>query len=107
MAEGVGVPVAIYICSGFAVKAGFMVLMQFIALLSVNLALINILPFPALDGGRILFIAIEGLFRKKVVKEKVENMIHSIGFALLLLLMVLITYKDVAALPFIQKLFHR
>jgi regulator of sigma E protease len=84
-----------------------MVLMQFIALLSINLALINILPFPALDGGRILFIALEAIFRKKVVKEKLENIIHTAGFVLLIVLMLLITYKDVAALPFIQKLFHR
>ncbi|MEI6499295.1 MAG: site-2 protease family protein, partial [bacterium] len=105
VAEGVGGPVAIYIYTGLAVKLGIMTLMQFIAMLSINLALINILPFPALDGGRILFILVEGIFRKKVVKERLENIIHTAGFALLLVLMVAITYKDVINLPFFQHLF--
>lgn len=98
VAEGVGGPVAIYVMTGAVVKIGFMAILQFIAILSVNLALINILPFPALDGGRILFIILETIARKKIIKEKVEQIIHTVGFALLILLIVLITYKDVVNL---------
>lgn len=98
VAEGVGGPVAIYVMTGAVVKIGIMAILQFIALLSINLALINILPFPALDGGRILFIILESIARKKIVKEKVEQIIHTIGFALLIVLIVLITYKDIANL---------
>ncbi len=98
VSEEVGGPVAIYVYTGLAVKAGAMVLLQFVALLSINLALINILPFPALDGGRILFILLEKLFGKKIVKEKIENIIHTAGFALLILLIIAITYRDIARL---------
>lgn len=96
--KGVGGPVAIYTYTGLALEAGFMVLLQFVALLSINLALINILPFPALDGGRLVFIILERFFGKKVVKESVENVIHTIGFALLILFIVAITYKDITKL---------
>ncbi|MFA4996063.1 MAG: site-2 protease family protein [Patescibacteria group bacterium] len=99
--EGVGGPVAIYVYTGMAVKAGAMVLLQFVALLSINLAVINILPFPALDGGRLVFILLEKIFKKRVVKEKVENTIHLVGYALLILLIVAITYRDIA------NLFHK
>lgn len=95
VSEGVGGPVAIYTYTGLAVKAGFMVLMQFVSLLSINLALINILPFPALDGGRLVFIVLERIYGKKIIKENVENIIHTIGFGLLILLMIIITYRDV------------
>lgn len=96
--EEVGGPVAIYVYTGLAVKAGFMVLMQFIAMLSINLAVINILPFPALDGGRLIFIITEIVARKRLVKEKVENIIHTVGYILLILLFIAITYKDIARL---------
>lgn len=95
MADEVGGPVAIYVYTGLALKAGIMVLLQFIAILSVNLALINILPFPALDGGRIVFIILEKLFGKKVIKEQVEGAIHMIGYALLILFVIAVTYKDI------------
>lgn len=98
VAEGVEGPVAIYVYTGLAVKAGFMVILQFVALLSINLALLNILPFPALDGGRLVFIVLERFFGKKVVKENVENIIHTVGFVVLILLMIVITYKDVIKL---------
>ena len=91
----VGGPVAIYIFTGMAVKAGAMVVLQFIAILSISLALINILPFPALDGGRLLFIILEKIFRRKVVNDNVENIIHTIGFALIILFAVIVTYKDI------------
>jgi len=68
--------------------------LQFIGLLSVNLAILNFLPIPALDGGRILFLAIEKVKGSRV-NPRIENLAHTIGFALLILLMVLVTYKDV------------
>jgi regulator of sigma E protease len=63
-------------------------------MLSVNLAVINFLPFPALDGGRILFLVIEKI-RRKPVSQKIENLIHNIGFALLMILVLLVTYRDI------------
>lgn len=94
----VGGPVAIFSMSGMAARAGLMVFFQFIAMLSVNLALINILPFPALDGGRVLFVLFEKIAGKRIIKEEVENIIHLIGFALLILLILAITYKDILRL---------
>lgn len=95
VSKEVGGPIAIYVFTGMAVRAGAMVVLQFIAILSVSLALINILPFPALDGGRLLFIILEKIFRRKVVKENVENIIHTVGFALIILLAAVVTYKDI------------
>ena len=69
--------------------------MIFTAILGINLALINILPIPALDGSKLIFLMIEGLRGKPVAPEK-ENFIHLIGFALLMVLFVLITYNDIA-----------
>lgn len=97
----VGGPVAIYTYTGLALEAGFMVLLQFVALLSINLALINIMPFPSLDGGRLVFIILEKFFGKKVVKENIENIIHTIGFAVLIIFIIAVTYKDIA------NLFHK
>jgi len=65
--------------------------------LSVNLAIVNVLPFPALDGGRLIFLAIEGLTKKKV-PAKVELLINQIGMVCLLLLMGLVTVNDVLRL---------
>ena len=95
VSQNVGGPVAIYVYTGMAVKAGWMIFIQYIALLSINLAFINILPFPALDGGRALFIILESIFRRRVVKEEIENIIHLAGFVVLILLVILITYRDV------------
>ena len=63
------------------------------ALLSINLAIINVLPIPALDGGRLLFILIEGFTGKKV-NPKIENYAHTIGMIVLLVLIALITLHD-------------
>jgi regulator of sigma E protease len=67
------------------------------ALLSVNLGLINLFPFPPLDGGRIIFSLIEGIFKKKVNKN-VEATINTIGFMLLMALIVFVTWNDIARL---------
>ena len=72
-------------------------LINLIGIISINLAVLNILPFPALDGGRQLFIIIEAIFGKKVA-PKLESIIHGVGMVILLVLMVLITFKDVRGL---------
>jgi regulator of sigma E protease len=88
-------PVGVAVLTGQMARLGFSYLLQFTALFSLNLAIINILPFPALDGGRLLFILIEKI-RRKPNNEAVEGVIHNIGFILLLVLIFVITYKDIA-----------
>jgi len=92
--ENLSGPVGIAVLTGRVARLGFIHLLQFTALLSINLAVINFLPFPALDGGRILFLIIEK-FRGRPVRQKIENIIHTVGFALLLTLVVFVTYKDI------------
>ncbi len=87
-------PVGIAAITGQVVKMGFIYILQFTALLSINLAIINFLPFPALDGGRALFLAIEKI-KGSPVKRQVEAVIHNIGFILLMLLVLLVTFRDV------------
>ena len=70
---------------------------QLMAVLSVNLAVINLLPIPALDGGRLLFFAIEGV-RRKPISPRVSHLVHTIGFAFLVALMLVITYRDIVRL---------
>lgn len=82
---------------------GLAYLLQFAALLSINLAIINILPIPALDGGRILFVLIEKL-KGRPVSQKTEGMIHQIGFILLLLLMFFITIRDFVQFRLLEKI---
>lgn len=88
-------PVGIATITGQVARLGFVYLMQFTALLSINLAVINFFPFPALDGGRFLFLIIEKIKRKPVRRE-IENVIHNIGFALLMILVLVVTFRDVA-----------
>jgi regulator of sigma E protease len=93
--KDVGGPVAIYVYTGMAVKIGFMAVLQFVAILSVNLALINILPLPALDGGKILFIILRRILGKHFIREKIENYIHTAGLIALFILIALVTIKDI------------
>ncbi len=88
-------PVGIAVMTGEAAKLGWLYLLQFVAILSLNLAVINIFPFPALDGGRILFILIERA-RKKPLNQKIEALIHNVGFLLLLGLVALVTFRDLS-----------
>lgn len=90
-------PVGIANITGQAASLGFVYLLQFVALLSLNLAIINILPFPALDGGRILFLLIEKV-KGKPVRRDIEAVAHNIGFLLLIALIIFITYKDIIKL---------
>lgn len=80
-----------------ATTEGFIYLIQFIALLSVNLGILNLLPIPALDGGRIVFIGYEAITKKKP-NQKVENWLHTIVFFLLISLMIYVTYHDILRL---------
>lgn len=86
-------PVGIAQLTGRVVEIGPFAVLSFISLLSLNLALINILPIPALDGGRLLFIAIEAVTRKKVNPD-IEGYAHTIGMVILLGLIALITLHD-------------
>jgi regulator of sigma E protease len=76
-----------------SVQKGFMVYMRLVALLSLSLAILNILPFPALDGGRLLFVLSELFF--KPGNRRIENMTNMVGFAVLLLVILLVTFYDV------------
>lgn len=87
-------PVGIVREVGEAAGFGFTNLLLFTALISINLAVINIIPFPALDGGRLLFIVIEGVMRRPI-KPVIANAFNIAGFALLMLLMVAVTYNDI------------
>jgi regulator of sigma E protease len=88
-------PIGIYKITAQTSEMGFIYVLNLAALLSINLGIINILPFPALDGGRILFLGIEKI-KGSPVSQKLENTIHTVGFALLIALMIFITYKDLA-----------
>jgi regulator of sigma E protease len=87
-------PVGIAKMTHYFVKQGFMALVQFTALISISLGVINIMPFPALDGGRFLFIVYEFVSRRRP-NAKVEGMIHTLGFALLMVLIFAITWHDI------------
>ncbi|KKR21156.1 MAG: Membrane-associated zinc metalloprotease [Parcubacteria group bacterium GW2011_GWE2_39_37] len=90
-------PIGIAKLTGQVARLGIMHLIQFTALLSINLAIINFLPIPALDGGRILFLIIEKI-KGKPVKKEVEAIIHNVFFLLLMALILVITFKDVLGL---------
>lgn len=97
-------PVGIAKLTGQVSQLGFVYLLYFAAILSINLGIINILPIPALDGGRIFFILIE-IIKGSPVSQKVEGIFHQIGFALLLLLMLLVTVHDFAKFDILGKIF--
>lgn len=90
-------PVGIFSVANEVGKIGYAYLINLIALISVNLAVLNLIPFPALDGGRFLMILVEK-FKGSPVPVKVEGIINGVGFALLLLLMVVVTARDVVRL---------
>lgn len=97
VSEGVSGPVGIAQITSQAVALGPISVLQLAGLLSLNLAFINILPIPALDGGRFFFIILEAITRRKV-HPVVEKWTHSIGFAVLLVLIFLVTYNDIVKL---------
>ena len=93
-------PIGIYNIVGEASGLGFFYLLNLTALLSISIALINILPFPALDGGRLFFLMIEA-FMGAPLNPRFVKVSNLFGFALLLLIMVLISYQDIVRLGFL------
>ena len=87
-------PIGIAQATGQAVKFGNLAVLELLGLLSLNLAIVNILPFPALDGGRLLFVTIEVLFGRRI-KTHWERNVHQIGMAILLGLILLVTVNDI------------
>lgn len=92
-----GGPVRIVREMAEAANVGWVNFIKFSAFLSLNVAVINLLPFPALDGSRLFFIGLEALRRKPIDKRR-EALVHLVGFALLLLLIALLMYQDIASL---------
>jgi len=90
-------PVGIFNIVDSVSSTGFVNVISLLCLICINVGFINILPFPAFDGGHVVFILIEKIKGSKV-DPKIENIIHSVGFILLMILMVLITYNDIARL---------
>lgn len=98
ISEGISIddfagPVGIYASTEVMAQRGLLDLMLWGAVLSINLGIMNLLPIPALDGGRLMFFAIEAIRGKPVPKEK-ESLVHFLGFALLMLLMLAVTWND-------------
>lgn len=89
-----GGPVAIYAGTSQATALGFNGVLNFLALLSINLGIVNLLPIPALDGGKLLLNIIEAIIRRPI-PEKAEGIVTMIGFMLLMLLMILVTWNDI------------
>ncbi|MDP3726208.1 MAG: RIP metalloprotease RseP [bacterium] len=87
-------PVGIVSLVGDATNLGFIYVLQFVAFISINLGVLNLLPIPALDGGRLLFLLIESV-KGSPVNYKIVNTIHAVGFIALVLLMVFVTYNDI------------
>ncbi len=87
-------PVGIASMSGQAIRSGFWGFIMFIAIVSLNLGIFNLFPIPALDGGRILFVLLEIILRRRL-PERVENWIHTAGFVFLITLIILITFHDI------------
>ena len=88
-------PVGIVQVAGEVAHSGISPVLELTAFISIAIAITQIIPFPALDGGRMIFIVLEWLRRGKRVSPKTEGIVHSIGFMILIALMILITYQDV------------
>jgi regulator of sigma E protease len=93
----IGGPVKIAQMTADVVPLGLAYIFNFAAILSLTLAIINALPFPALDGGRALFLLIEKI-KGSPIKQKTEAMVHTVGFAMLIVLMIALTFNDVVSL---------
>jgi regulator of sigma E protease len=90
-------PVGMVGIVGHAYDLGFTYLLSFTALISINLAVVNLIPFPALDGGRLFFLLIEKIKGSRI-NSNVANTANFIGFAILLIFMIVITYHDIVKL---------
>lgn len=92
-------PVGVTVAIADAAKMNLMNVLPIMALITINLGLFNLLPIPALDGGRLLFILIEMIIRKPV-PQKYESVIHTVGFVVLIAFMILVAAKDILSLIF-------
>lgn len=92
--KAVGGPVKIAQYAGQSAEGGFFSFLGFMAMLSITLAIINILPFPALDGGHFVFLVYEGVFRKPV-SHKIQIVVQNVGFIILMLFMAFVVYNDI------------
>src|SRR5699024_12455210 len=89
--------VGIYYATDQIVQTGLMNFLMWTAIWSINLGIVNLVPLPALDGGRLLFVGIEAVRGKPIDPEK-EGIVHFLGFALLMLLMLVVTWNDIQRL---------
>lgn len=92
--KAVGGPVKIAQFAGQSAEGGFLSFLGFMAMLSITLAIINILPFPALDGGHFMFLLYEGIFRKPV-SNKIQIVVQNVGFIILMAFMIFVVYNDI------------
>jgi regulator of sigma E protease len=90
----VGGPIEIFRITGQVAQSGIPNLLKLVGVLSVNLAVLNIVPFPGLDGGRLFFVLLRGIFRVRL-SPQAEAAIHAVGFVLLLLLLVVVSIADI------------
>jgi regulator of sigma E protease len=88
-------PVGIVQVTGEVAQSGVSPVLELTAFISIAIAITQLIPFPALDGGRIVFVLLEWIRRGKRISPKIEGIVHSIGFMILLALLVLITYQDI------------
>ena len=95
--DAVGGPVQVISMIGESAKIGMYALLNLLAFISVNLGFMNLLPIPALDGSKLVFLIIEKVRGKKIPIET-EGLAHFIGFVLLITLMIFVTYKDIMML---------
>jgi regulator of sigma E protease len=95
VAPPVSGPIGIAQATGEVAKVGFGPLMEFAALLSMNLAVVNILPIPMLDGGRLFFVVLEWIRRGKRISPKREGLVHLVGLVLLMGFVIWISYYDI------------
>src|SRR5205823_4923441 len=91
-------PIGIAQITGEVIRQPFVVQLDFVALLSVNLAVLNVLPFPPLDGGRVAVVVLEAARRRRLPAER-EALIYLTGFLVLITLVILISIQDIARLP--------
>ncbi len=99
IAADIGGPIMIASMVGQAANIGFLSLLNLMAIISINLGIINLLPFPALDGGRIIFVFAE-IVRGKPIDPEKESFVHIIGFAILIVLMVFLVFRDLGRTVF-------
>ena len=97
--DAVSGPVGVTEAVGEAAKSGATTLIYIVTVISINLGIFNLLPFPALDGGRFVFLIAEGILRKPI-DRKIEGYVNFIGIVLLLGFMVFVTFKDVIKIIF-------